>query len=169
GGGQQGNQQGANSNQPEAIAPTKSQCQGLRKLLDREKNLGTMTASAISSVTYGLPYFRLHELDNRRDDNQYGRPSGNIWVNNVEIDIDWMMDLHGVRGPLPHGGVGTPLTYSAMKSIWARIGSMVGLEFTNPKPYQDKGETAAVAFVTLGVSYSMLFTEEWMKINCPEK
>jgi len=155
----------------ERIRPTEDQCAGLRKLLERESKYGSVQAAEMSSVTFGSS--PLKELDNRRHDD--GR-NGNLFVKGQETDIDWWMDIRGgmykylQMDEIDQAAIPIqPLFYRAAKKYWVWIQNSIGAKMTYPGPYQDPGETEAVRLSMAGAKFADVFTERWMKANCPPK
>jgi hypothetical protein len=149
--------------------PTKDQCDGIRELLKRENELGTIKASEMSSRTYGGRTM-IESLDNVHGNVPY--KDGHY----KELDIDWLMDLNVHRSSVPYmSGVTnnaaqmqTHAIYIAGKLEWDILKLWEGGTTTNPIPFQDPGEGLAVYYAETRRSYSSIFTNAWMKANCPK-
>jgi RHS repeat-associated protein len=157
--------------------PTKEQCAGIRELLKREKELGTVEASKMSSITFGTD--PIQKLNNMH---------GGIPYDSKELDIDWLMDIYAKApdlepadsspkglaynwlGRLATGGLA--YTVGKVANVAGKYASQAirggGLGVTYPFPFQDGGERKALGFFARRTPYSSIFTDEWMKANCPE-
>jgi RHS repeat-associated protein len=161
----------------EAKKPTKDQCAGIRELLKREKEHGTVKASEMSSITFGSD--PIQSLNNAFGDIPYDGGS---------LDIDWLLDIYATapdvrtRYYTPQGkayewgtrGLEGGLLYTVGKiaNVLGKYANLAltgeGLGVTYPFPFQDPGERKALGFFAERKSYPSIFTDEWMKANCPE-
>jgi hypothetical protein len=137
---------------------TGAQCVGLRKLLAREAELGTIEAAARSQISYPYP-------NNDRlitDFNSSANP--NIIVDGMQIDLDWWTTLAGAT-----------LWDSSILSVhnlylYGKITWSIAKRTTtgNPLPYQDPGERWAV-FLTAGhAKFSDVFDKKFMDASADQ-
>jgi hypothetical protein len=157
--------------------PTRNQCNGIRTLVGREAawysvlSIGgfssailnqrgaTFLASLQSSITFGTqPIGSL---------NNYWGNIPNFPYVGTELDVDWLMDLNLAEIVTIYPRVGTLVGYLFGKSANTILKKIRGLKTENPLPLQDPGERWALVYVTL--PYSTIFSEDWMKNNCPKE
>jgi RHS repeat-associated protein len=130
---------------------TKTQCDALRTVLDREAQFGTPQAARMSSNTLGdrtLTPFNSEYVPNLQT------PVG-------ELDLDWYTDLQG-------WGVGfQPVVYPVMKTAWTVTRLLAGHSIGNPLPFQDPGERTAM-LESMNGGYKDIFTPSYMGQVCPQ-
>jgi hypothetical protein len=78
---------------------------------------------------------------------------------------DWWTTL---RGTTTDGGEFAIPKYYVGKYFWTSIKVFVfGETGGNPLPFADPGERSALEYTMGGTHFSQVFTEEWMKRECP--
>ena len=143
---------------------TGEQCVTLQKLLQREAQVGTRKAAALSQITYPYPGndkllqpFNSSSVPNLRLHGGFTEP-------NV-FDLDWAATL---RGMTTDGGELVMPKYAVGKTIWSIAKIITAGETSgNPVPFTDPGERHAVEWAMGGGAFKDLFTEDFMRVECP--
>jgi RHS repeat-associated protein len=149
---------------------TQTQCNGIRKLLEREAKFGTRKAAAMSAVAYGSePLMSL-------DSSAAGGIREASFGNKEKVDLQWWITLAGVN-PIAappysgrqHPGVAdvsaglTQITFMLTKSVWTAVKAVTGRKV---EKFMDRAERTAAAYAGGGVPFSDVFTEEFMYSEC---
>jgi hypothetical protein len=143
---------------------TGEQCVTLQKLLQREAEVGTRTAAALSQISY--PY---------KGNDRLLSPFDSSTVPNIQLsggftepavfDLDWAATLRGITSD---GGELVMPKYAAGKAIWTVAKIIVyGDVSGNPIPFTDPGERHAMEWAMEGGAFKDIFTEEFMRRECP--
>lgn len=137
---------------------TPSQCNALRTLLEREKKYGTARAARQSAKNM---------LGDHTLDSLNSSIVPNIHVGGKELDVDWLVELNASK--VTTGIVTHPVhSYIVGKSLWSAAKAVLGGEISgNPIPFTDPGERNALSWASLGYRFSDIFTDEFMKRECP--
>lgn len=143
---------------------TGEQCVTLRRLLEREAAVGTRSAAALSQISY--PYIGNDRLLNPFDSSRVPniQLSGGF-AEPAIFDLDWAATLRGITSD---GGELVMPKYAAGKAIWtvAKI-ILYGEVSGNPIPFTDPGERHAMEWAMGGGAFKDIFTEEFMRRECP--
>ena len=141
---------------PQAYAPfTRTQCNAIQTVLDRERRYGTDVAARMSSNTFGdrtLTPFNSTNVPNLQT------PVG-------ELDLDWYTDLTAHRTMFNATTGGPIVIYTGAKAAWTVMRYAAGVPVANPVPFRDPGERRAVA-MSAAYNYSDIFTPDYLAQVC---
>lgn len=144
---------------------TAEQCTVLQKLLKREEEFGTRKAAAMSQMSY--PYwgndYLLAPFNSSNQPNI--RLRSGKFTGSSTFDLDWAATI---RGMTSDGGELVIPKYAVGKTIWSIVKAVgYGETSGNPVPFTDEGEKHAVEWAMGGGSFKELFTDDFMRTECP--
>ena len=81
------------------------------------------------------------------------------------FDLDWAATLRGITSD---GGELVMPKYAVGKIIWVAAKALLYQETTgSPVPFSDEGENHAVEWAMGGGTFKELFTEDFLRVECP--
>jgi RHS repeat-associated protein len=147
---------------------TQDQCMVAYELLMRERLYGTAKTARMSTITFSFGDGLIAPFKSD------GGGTGNTTFKTLgELDLDWYTDTVAISGG---GPVASPIVYTGGKLFWVYVVKgpwynpvRAFRNATNPLPFMDPGERAAMKYMLGGGGYASIFTPDVMAKECPQE